>query len=77
MAHPMYEAVQRIVSEDPFRPFVIIMDNDEQVEITHREFVIPMKGWDLILVQRPEDHEARMLSPEHMRELTRSGARAA
>lgn len=73
----MYEAVQRLANEDPFKPFVIVMDNEEHVLISHREFVIPMKGWDLILVQRPEDNEARMLSPEHMRELTRPGARAA
>ena len=73
----MYEAVQRISNEDPFKPFVIVMDNDEQVVISHREFVIPIKGWNLILVQRPEDQEARLLSPEHMRELTRPGVRAA
>ncbi len=77
MAHPVYEAVQRSVNEDPFKPFVVVMDNDEQIVVSHREFVIPMKGWDLILVQRPEDKEARMLSPEHMRELTRPGVRAA
>lgn len=77
MSHPMYEAVQRIVHEDPFRPFVIVMDNDEQVVIEHRDFVVPMKGWNLILVQRPEDREARMLSPEHLRELTRPKANAA
>ena len=76
MPHPIYEAVRRIADEEPFKPFVIVMDNDEKIVIRHREFVIPMKGWDLVLIQRPEDQEARLISPEHVRELTRAGPEA-
>jgi hypothetical protein len=71
MAHVMFTAVKHICDAEHFRPFVIIMDNDERIEIQHREFVMPVKGFEWILVQRPEDPEARLLSPEHIREVTR------
>jgi len=69
--HPIYEAIQRLIALDHFQSFVIVLDSGEALQINHREFAFPVKGWGLVIVQRPEDAVARMINPEHVREIVR------
>ena len=69
-----FEDIKNLVAETrehAFRPLTIVMDSGERIEITQREHLIAIRGWDIVFVQRPEDTKARLLDPGHIKEFVR------
>ncbi len=73
----MFKLIQSLLARPDFKPFTIVMTDGEHISISHRDFVIPIRGFELIIVQRPEDKEVRAIAPEHIKELLRQDAHAA